>query len=103
MITTMIEREDGTTITHTGEAGITITGKRDATKSGLDALIEVGSDISSDELVATIGTLMTFLEERFGERFIAKCMAHYADETGKKYLEEGGNKLFMIRGKEKRR
>src|SRR5258708_7040459 len=99
MITTVIERADGTIVSHTGEAGITITGKRDTTDNGLDALIEVGNDIPTDELIAMIGTFMTFLEERFGERFIAKCMGHYAEETGKKLMEEGDTKMFIVRGR----
>jgi hypothetical protein len=98
-VTTIIERPDGVIISHTGETGITITGKRDGTSHGLDALIEVGNDIPSDELVATIGTFITFLEEQFGEQFVAKCFAHYASETQKQYIEEGNTKVFIVRGR----
>lgn len=101
MVTTIIERPDGQIISRTGEVGITLTGKRDATGEGLDAFFEIGEDIPSDELSALLGTFITFIEEKFGERFVARVMAHYADETGKQYLEEGNNKMFVIRGRKR--
>lgn len=99
MINTIIERADGIIISHTGDVGITLTGRRDG--DGLDALFEVGEDVPSDELVALLGTFITFIEEKFGERFVSQIMAHYASETGKKYLEEGDNKMFIIRGRKR--
>lgn len=97
MVITIIERPDGKIISHTGDVGITLTGKRDGER--LEALFEVGEDVPSDELAALLGTFITFIEETFGERFVAQIMAHYASETGKRYLEEGDNKMFLIRGR----
>lgn len=97
MVITIIERPDGKIISHTGDVGITLTGKRDG--EGLEALFEVGEDIPGNELIALLGTFMTFIEEKFGERYVSQIMAHYASETGKRYLEEGDHKMFIIRGR----
>lgn len=97
MVITIIECPDGKIISHTGDVGITLTGKRDG--EGLEALFEVGEDIPGNELIALLGTFMTFIEEKFGERYVSQIMAHYASETGKRYLEEGDNKMFLIRGR----
>lgn len=100
MVTTIIERADGQIIAHTGDCGVTLTGKR-GDGNDLEALFEVGEDISKDELVALIGTFLTFLEEQFGERFVAQCMSHYADETGKQLQSLGESKVFIIRGRKR--
>lgn len=100
-VVTTIENHDGKTTTHVGTSGFTVTGVRSG--DNLNVLIEVGADIPVEEATALVGTLLTQLEELFDESFVAGCLGHYADETGKQFMEAGDHKIAMIRGGERGR
>ena len=92
---TSLETPKGT-ITHEGTSGFTVTGIRDGDE--MDTLIEYSS-LEKDELREMIAVLLCMVEEKVGEKFVASCFARYAEETGKKFMNEGnGHKLVMIRG-----
>lgn len=95
MITTTIQNGAGDEISHVGTSGFTVTGIREG--DGLDVLIEIGENVPKDEMAALVSTLLTFLEEECGESFVAACLAHYAEETGKQMMEAGDHKIAMIR------
>lgn len=97
MLTTL-EHDDGSSFTHTGTCGFTLTGTREAGSFNLDVQIEMGADVSREEMAALVGTFLTFLEEQFDESFVAACAGHYAIETGKKLFEAGDHQIAMIRG-----
>src|SRR2546430_966038 len=83
--------------TRTGTSGFTVTSIR--TGNAVEVLIEF--DIASrEECNAMIGMLLAQLEELHGERFVANCIAHYAEETGKKFMQEGDHEIVMIRGRQ---
>lgn len=93
MVTTILKGKK--TIERTGTSGFTVTSVRKG--DAVDVQIEL--DIATgEECQAMVGMLLAQLEELQGERFVSQCIAHYAEETGKQFLEEGGQKMFMIRG-----
>ncbi len=97
MITTSLTTEKKGTITHEGTSGFTIT----ATRTGNDVYTEIEySDVRMDEMREMVCVLLCMLEDLEGEHFIVSCFARFAQETGKKFYDEGnGRKLVMLRGK----
>lgn len=95
MTKTLIVKNDKETITHSGSTGFTVT----ATRQGdhLDVLMEFDR-ATAEEGVAMVGTVLTQLEELFGEGYVAACLAHYAHDTGKKFMEAGDHQVVMVRG-----
>jgi hypothetical protein len=86
---------DGREITRLGTSGFIVT----AVRTGGDAKVLMDFDVASkEEAKAMVGMLLAQLEELHGERFVANCVEHYAEATGKQFLEEGGRRMFMIRG-----
>ena len=94
-IKTTLETRKGV-ISHEGTSGFTITATR--TGNHVDTRIEY-SETTADEMREMVAVLLCMLEDGEGEKFVASCFARYAEETGKKFLdEENGRKLVMIRG-----
>lgn len=96
MTVTRLVRNDGTLIDRKGTSGFTVT----ATRHHGDQL-EVLMDFDQATLAegrAMVGTLLTQLEEMFGEGYVAACIAHYAEDTGKEMMEAGDHKIAMVRG-----
>jgi hypothetical protein len=84
-------------VTHTGTSGFTVTAKRDPDGVGLQVLMEF-DQATLEEGVAMVGTLLTQLEEMYGESYVAACLGHYATDTGKKLMEAGDHHIVMVRG-----
>ncbi|SRR6266567_1502158 len=85
-----------TVITRKGTSGFTVT----ATRTGDAVDVQMEFDVATRlECKAMVGMLLAQLEELQGERFVANCIAHYAQETGKQFFEEGDHRIVMIRGR----
>lgn len=97
MPTTILINREGQTVERTGMSAITITGQR----NGDDMQVEIEMDVqTTEEAQALIGTLLTQLEEFAGEQFVAQCVAHYANSTGKLFSSADGNQGYaIIRGR----
>lgn len=95
MTTTTLICNDGKTTTRTGTSGFTVTATREG--DGLDVQMEF-DQATLEESVAMIGAFLTQLEEMYGEGYVTACIAHYATETGKKFMEAGDHQIAMIRG-----
>ena len=96
MTTTKLIRNDGTTIQRGGTSGFTVTG---TLHSGNEYEVLIDFDQATlAEGRAMVGTLLTQLEEMFGEGYVAACIAHYAEDTGKALMEAGDHKIAMVRG-----
>ena len=93
MKTTLIT--DKGTITHEGTAGFTVTSTREG--DDVETLIEY-SQTTADEMREMVCVLLCMLDDTRGERFVASCLARYAEETGKTSMEAGDRKIVMIRG-----
>lgn len=93
-VTTLTTNEKKTT-THTGTSGFTVTAQR--TGNSLDVLMEF-DQATLEEGVAMVATVLTQLEELYGEGYVTACVAHYAEDTGKQFMEAGDHKIAMIRG-----
>src|SRR5579884_4333745 len=97
MTITHLERRDGTTITRTGTSGFTVT----STRVGESVDVQMEFDTTTrDEMIAMVGMLLAQLDELQGEIFVAQCVNHYAEATGKpRFKDEGRADLVMIRGR----
>lgn len=100
MTITHLERGDGSTVSRTGTSGFTVT----STRQGTHVDVQIEFDVaSSEECEAMVGMLLVQLEELKGERFVAMCVDHYAQVTGKaRFKQEGRADLVLIRGRKKR-
>jgi len=94
LITTTLITEKGT-ITHEGTSGFTVTATRDG--DHVETLIEYSPN-GADEMREMVCVLLCMLEDTRSERFVASCLARYAEETGKQFMEAGARKIVMIRG-----
>ncbi len=95
MTTTTIKKKDGTTISHIGSSGATLTAIREG--DHIETLMEF-DQMSRQESIAMFATLLVQLEEIFGEAYIAQIFAHYAEDTGKEFYETGDHKIGVVRG-----
>ncbi len=95
-ITTLITNENKTTM-HGGTSGFTVTAKRDPDGVGLTVLMEF-DQATREEGVAMVATLLTQLEELYGESYVAACLSHYVLDTKKQLMEAGDHQIAMIRG-----
>jgi hypothetical protein len=95
MTKTTIIRNDGKTTTHIGTSAFTVTAIRQG--NHLDTLIEF-DQATQEEGVAMVATVLTQLEEMYGEGYVAACLAHYAADTDKQFMEAGDHQIAMIRG-----
>jgi hypothetical protein len=96
---TTITYRNGKTVTNSGTSGLTLTGRR----NGEDVQVQIEFDLTTEEeATATIGTMLTKLEELHGEAFVAACIAHYAHETGKVQQRPGKRDRVVIRHRNKR-
>lgn len=93
--TTIIKRKDGQTIERTGTSGLTVTATRDG--NYVNVLIEF-DNADYGESKAMIASLLSHLDENYGENFVAQCFNHYAMDMNKKRTRVGGRDLVVIRG-----
>ena len=93
-ITTLVTNKKAT-ITRRGTSGFTVTATREGPH--LDVLMDF-DQATKEEGVAMVATLLTQLEALFGEGYVTACIAHYAADTGKKFMEAGDHQIAMLRG-----
>lgn len=96
-----LERGDGCSISCSGTSGFTVT----STRQGDNVAVQIEFDVaSSEECEAMVGMLLAQLEDLKGERFVAQCIDHYAQATGKaRFKQESGADLVIIRSSKKRK
>jgi hypothetical protein len=95
MTETTLTNNDGKTTIRTGTSGFTVTAQRDGVN--LSVLMEF-DQATLEEGVAMVATVLTQLEEMYGEAYVAAICGHYAEDTGKKFFTEGDHKVGIIRG-----
>jgi hypothetical protein len=95
MTRTIITRNDKSNVAHIGTSGFTVTALRDG--EHLDVLMEF-DQATREEGVAMVATVLTQLEEIYGESFVAAICAHYAKDTNKKFMDVGDHTIGIIRG-----
>jgi chaperonin GroEL (HSP60 family) len=95
MTTTTLVTNEKKTLTRTGTSGFTVTATREG--QHLEVLMDF-DQATKEEGVAMVATVLTQLEELFGEGYVTACVAHYAADTGKKFMEAGDHQIAMIRG-----
>lgn len=95
MTTTVLTMNNEKTVTHTGTSGFTVTATRDG--DNLEVLMEF-DHATLEEGVAMVATVLTQLEEMYGEAYVAAICGHYAQDTGKKFFTEGDHAVGIIRG-----
>ncbi len=95
MTTTTLMTNKYKITTHEGTSGFTVTAQR--TGNDLAVLMEF-DQATLEEGVAMVATVLTQLEELYGEGYVTACVAHYAQDTGKKFMEAGDHQIGVIRG-----
>lgn len=99
MTKTVLVDRHGKEVERIGTSGLTVT----ALREGRDVEVLIECDVASpEECRSMIAMLLAQLEDLHGEWFVAWCLAHYAEETGKKFMQEGDHKIVMIRGRQRR-
>ena len=94
--TTILTTRDGKMLKRTGTSGLTVTG----TRTGDNVAVEMEFDVATpEEGHAMIGSFLVQLEELLGENFIAQCLAHYGEETGKVIKRDGERDIVWIKGR----
>lgn len=96
MTTTIIEYNNGRTVTRIGTSGLTVTSVR----VGEDVNVQMEFDwVTPEECMALVGTLLYQLDEMYGENLVAQCFAHYSADAGKPLHRVTGKRdRYIIRG-----
>lgn len=99
MTKTVLEDRHGHQVERVGTSGLTVT----AVREGQEVEVLIEFDVASpEECSSMIAMLLAQLDDLHGERFVARCLAHYAEETGKVFMDKGDHKVVMIRGRRRR-
>lgn len=94
IVTTLKNRHD-IEVTSEGTGAIVITSTRDDEGINVDFSMDV---TTPEECISMVAMLLTHLEGTQGEHFVARCLAAYADATGKPIKEVGGQDIVTIGG-----
>lgn len=100
MTGTKLVRSNGETIERTGDAGFIVT----ATLQENDQLeVLMDFDQASYQVgIGMVGAFLAQLEKMYGEGFVTACFGHYAEDTGKQFMQAGdGHKIGIIRGQKR--
>lgn len=97
MTQTVLVTNENKSVMHYGTSGFTVTAQREQGSNNLSVLMEF-DQATLEEGVAMVATVLTQLEEMYGEAYVAAICGHYAEDTGKKFFTEGDHKVGIIRG-----